>query len=71
MCSEVEEVEYSDEGRPAETITYNPIHYVPVAESFADTIGININDDVGKLISFVTCKMIVELHLRQRRPEFV
>lgn len=63
---------YSDARRPAETnITFNPIHYVPVAKSFVDTIVININDDVGTPIPFVTGKVIVKLHLRQRRPEFV
>ena len=42
------------------------LHYLPIAKSEFDTIGINIRGDLGDTIQFVSGKSMVKLHFRKR-----
>lgn len=45
----------------------NP-HYIPVSRRSIETIQIDLRNDIGDFIPFVSGKSIVKLHFRRRRP---
>ena len=45
---------------------YLNLHYLPIAKSDFDTVGINIRGDLGDPIQFVGGKSMVKLHFRKR-----
>ena len=60
------------EGEYGKTITktYDNPHYVNLKQKLVDTIEIDIRDDTGKPIPFVTGRVIVKLHFRRKRPSY-
>lgn len=49
------------------TYTFNKPHYIPISRSHVESIHIDLRDDQGKNVSFVTGKSIVKLHFRRKR----
>ncbi len=60
------------EGESGETITkvYDSPHYVPLKQKLVDMIEMDIRDDTGRPIPFVSGKVIVKLHFRKRRSSY-
>ena len=60
------------EGNPGETITklYDSPHYIPLKQKLVDTIEMDIRDDTGRAIPFVSGKVIVKLHFRKRHSAY-
>ena len=60
------------EGKPGETTTklYDSPHYIPLKQKLIDTIEMDIRDDTGRAIPFVSGKLIVKLHFRKRRSSY-
>ena len=60
------------DGQYGETVTkiYDSPHYMPLKHKLMDMIEIDIRDDTGKPIPFVTGRVIVKLHFRRKRPSY-
>jgi hypothetical protein len=47
-------------------MTFTHPHYVPLAQNSFESIEININDELGKVVPFEFGKAVVTLHFRRR-----
>jgi hypothetical protein len=56
------------EGKYGEMVsaTFTDPHYVPLARNDMDTIEVNINSELGKLVPFEFGKSVVTLHFRRK-----
>lgn len=51
--------------------TYDRVHYVGVAQSHFDSVEIHINTDLGDFVHFEHGKVVVKLHFRPRRLQYL
>jgi hypothetical protein len=49
---------------------YHPIQYVSLQRKQFDTIEVNIKTDAGQTVPFQRGKLLVTLHLRQKKPSY-
>ena len=61
------------DGSYGETVTkiYDSPHYMPLKHKLVDMIEIDIRDDTGKAIPFVSGRVIVKLHFRRKPPVLI
>lgn len=45
-------------------ISLQPVHYLPVNQTYFDTVEVNIRDDTGELVPFESGRVIITLHFR-------
>ena len=50
---------------------FNDPHYVPIVKKEFDRISINVKDDTGQLVEFVSGNIVVNLHFRKKRQLFL
>lgn len=53
------------------TKTYDRPHYVPVNQSHFDCLEVHISSDLGRFVSFEYGKVVVKLHFRPRRLQYL
>ena len=53
------------------TKTYDKLHYVPLLKNHFDSIEIHITDDMGNFYNFQYGKVIVKLHFRPRKLQYL
>jgi len=61
------------EGEFGQVVTkaYDKLQYVPLRSGQFDTVEINISTDTGKNVQFDFGKIVVTLHFRPRRLQFM
>ena len=52
-------------------MTVDRPHYLPVSKNNIEKIEIHITDDLGKMIDFGKEKVVVKLHFRPRRIQYL